>query len=400
MSTTPVLVINAGSSSVKYQLVDVETEEVLAKGLIERIGEPESTSTHSHAGDKHTSTTPVPDHAAALERLSRSFSNYGPDLDEIGLVAVGHRVVHGGSTFTEAALVDDHVLEDLRALSSLAPLHNPANIEGIEVAMKQFPHTPQVVVCDTAFHQSMPEAGYTYAVPLHWRDDLAVRRYGAHGTSYSYVTRRAAAVLGVGVEDADLVVLHLGNGASAAAISAGRSIDTSMGITPLEGLVMGTRSGDIDPSIYPYLVKSGMSVSEIDTALNRESGLKGLTGTNDFRELEDMLAAENRTGQLAFDIVAHRLKKYIGGYAALLGRVDAIVFTAGVGENSPLLRSAVCSNLGFMGVQLDHGLNDAQSRKERFISTVTSRVAVLVIPTNEELEIARQAVALVRPEAS
>ena len=313
----------------------------------------------------------------------------------MGLVAVGHRVVHGGDRFSDPVVVTDEVIAAIEELEPLAPLHNPANVEGIKVSRERFPDVPQVAVFDTAFHHALPAHSYTYAVPRSWREEHRVRRYGFHGTSYAYVTRRSAVLLGQRVEDVDLVVLHLGNGASAAAISGGRSMDTSMGLTPLEGLVMGTRSGDIDPGLFSFMVRAGMTADDVDAALNRASGLKGLSGTNDFREVDELVAANDPDGKLAFDVAAYRLRKYVGAYAVALGRLDAVVFTAGIGEHAPRLRAAVCRGLGILGVELDDEANLAPGGGERRISTDASAVAVLVVPTNEELEIARQAAALV-----
>ena len=394
--TGRVLVINAGSSSLKYQLVDVASGDALAKGSVERIGEHGSTATHEAGGEMHTQDVPVASHGAALDAVVAAFHDHGPDLDHADLVAVGHRVVHGGDRFSEPVVVTDEVLDAVEQLEPLAPLHNPANLEGIRVARERFPGLPQVAVFDTAFHHSLPAQAYTYAVPRAWRNELAVRRYGFHGTSYAYVSRRSAAMLSRPERDINVVILHLGNGCSAAAVAGGRSVDTSMGLTPLEGLVMGTRSGDIDPGLFSFMVRSGMSVDDVDSALNRDSGLKGLTGTNDFREVQELVDAGDPDGQLGFEVAAYRLRKYVGAYAVVLGRLDALVFTAGVGEHSPRLRSAVCGGLGILGVQLDEKANTATAPGERQISSAQSRVSVLVIPTNEELEIARQAAALVR----
>ena len=380
MIESPVLVLNAGSSSLKYQLVVPETAAVQAKGTIERIGEAGS---------------PVADHGAAMRAMAAELAEAGVDLDAVGLRAVGHRVVHGGDRFSDPVIVTEDVMTAIEELEPLAPLHNPAHLEGIRVAIETFPGVPQVVVFDTAFHHAMPAHSYTYAVPRSWREEHRVRRYGFHGTSYAYVTRRAAAVLEKPVEDTKLVVLHLGNGASAAAISGGRSIDTSMGLTPLAGLVMGTRSGDIDPGVFSFMVRNGMTASDVDAALNRESGLKGLSGTNDFREVDQLVAENDPDGRLAFDVTAYRLRKYIGAYAVALGRLDAVVFTAGIGEHAPRLRAAVCHDLGILGVELDEEANLAAGSGERRISTEASTTSVLVIPTNEELEIATQAAALV-----
>ncbi len=391
----PVLVINAGSSSLKYQLVDAATGDVAAKGSVERIGEPGSSVRHEVHGETFTADQPVSSHAEALDAVTAAFGRYGPDLETVGLLAVGHRVVHGGDRFSEPVVVTDEVLSVVEELEPLAPLHNPANLEGITVARERFPDVPQVAVFDTAFHHGMPARAYTYAVPAAWRDEHRVRRYGFHGTSYAYVSRRAAELLGRAPDDSRLVVLHLGNGASAAAIDGGRSVDTSMGLTPLEGLVMGTRSGDIDPGLLSFMVRTGLGADEVDAALNRESGLKGLAGTNDFREVTDLMASGDAGARLAFDVTVYRLRKYVGAYAAALGRLDALVFTAGVGEHSAALRAAVCDGLGVLGVELDAAANDAAGGGERRISSDASRVAVLVVPTNEELEIARQAAALV-----
>jgi acetate kinase len=397
---TPVLVVNAGSSSIKYQLVDVASGSELAKGSVERIGERSSVLHHETRGETHTKERPIASHREALRAVTDAFRRQGPNLEAAGLVAVGHRVVHGGDRFSEPIVVSDEVLAVIEQLEPLAPLHNPANLEGIRVAREEFPGVPQVVVFDTAFHHGMPPHAYTYAVPRSWREGHLVRRYGFHGTSYAWVTHRAAALLGQAVEDTNLVVLHLGNGASAAAIAGGRSVDTSMGLTPLEGLVMGTRSGDIDPSVFALLVRAGMSAEQVDAALNRDSGLLGLTGTRDFREVEELVAGNDRDARLAFDVTTYRLRKYIGAYAVALGRLDALVFTAGVGEHSPRLRAAVCHGLGMLGVELDDEANLAAGKGERRISTQASGVTVLVVPTNEELEIARQTVALVRDTAA
>jgi acetate kinase len=393
----PVLVINAGSSSLKYQLVDATTESPRAKGSIERIGEKGSAARHQSLGAEQyvlTKSGPIASHREALAWVRAAFREAGPDLETVGLVAIGHRVVHGGDRFSDPVVVTDDVMAAIEELEPLAPLHNPAHVEGIRVARESFPGVPQVVVFDTAFHHAMPAHSYTYAVPKSWREQHRVRRYGFHGTSYAYVTRRAAAVLGKPVEDTELVVLHLGNGASAAAISGGRSVDTSMGLTPLAGLVMGTRSGDIDPGVFSFMVRNGMTAEDVDAALNRESGLKGLSGTNDFREVDELVAANDADGKLAFDVAAYRLRKYVGAYAVALGR-HALVFTAGIGEHAPRLRAAVCRGLGILGVELDDEANLAPGGGERRISTDASAVAVLVVPTNEELEIARQAAALV-----
>lgn len=371
--STLVLVINAGSSSLKYQLLDPATGQKHAKGLIERIGE---------AGSD------VPTHSDAL---SRAIEQMGDVLAPDRLLGIGHRVVHGGSRFAAATIIDEEVREAIEAVSELAPLHNPANLQGIEATTALFPDVPQVAVFDTAFHQSLPPAAYTYAVPREWREAYQVRRYGFHGTSHSYVSRRAADLLGTPLGETALVVLHLGNGCSATAVLGGESVETSMGLTPLEGLVMGTRSGDVDPSLGAYLGRvAGMDLETVDRALNKESGLLGLTGVNDFRSLETRAASGDEDALLAIEVVLHRLVKYIGAYAAVLGRLDAVVLTGGIGENGADLRESLAHALGLFGVVLDEESN-ARGTGERFITTRESRTALLVVPTNEELEIAVQA---------
>lgn len=387
-----VLVINAGSSSLKYDLIDVGSGESLASGLVERIGETTSLARHSVGGGDHRQEVSLADHGAAFELVLSAFGEHGPDLAEVELLAVGHRVVHGGADFSEPTRIDDAVEATIERLIPLAPLHNPANLKGIRVARAHFPDVPQVAVFDTAFHQTLPPHAYTYAVKRDWREGHRVRRYGFHGTSHGYVSRRAAELLGLAVGDANVIVLHLGNGASATAVAGGRSVDTSMGLSPLEGLVMGTRPGDLDPSLPAHLSRAGISLEEYDHALNKESGVKGLAGTNDFREVQDRAAAGDPDASLALDVVAHRLRKYIGAYAAVLGRVDAVAFTAGIGEHSPPVRAAALDGLTeLFGIELDEAANAAATSGEHRISTASSRVAVLVVPTEEELEIAREA---------
>ncbi len=389
-----VLVINAGSSSLKYSLVDAKTGEAAATGLVEQIGEEQSHHVHHGPAGDFDDDQAVADHEAALEAAVRAFETHGPALGEVDIVAVGHRVVHGGDRFAAPALVDDELIAAVTDLVPLAPLHNPANLEGIEVARRLLPDLPHVAVFDTAFHQTLPPYAYTYAVPSSWQDEYGIRRYGFHGTSHSFVAGQAAALLGRELEDVNLIVLHLGNGCSATAVQGGKSVDTSMGLTPLEGLVMGTRSGDLDPAIHGHLARvAGRSAEETDRSLNSESGLKGLTGVNDFREVSRRRAAGDERAQLAFDIYCYRLKKYIGAYYAVLGTVDAIVFTAGVGQHSAEVRAAALSGMEGLGVHLDPTRN---TENERIVSAEDSPVAVLVIPTNEEWEIARQALDVVR----
>ena len=390
-----VLVINAGSSSLKYQLLDATTGDTHASGVVEPIGEPRSHVMHSGPDGEHEGEGGCTSHREAFDVMLRAFRDHGPDLDSVELTAVGHRVVHGGTKFGEPVVITDDVVTAVEQLVPLAPLHNPANLEGIRVARDHFPETPQVAVFDTAFHHTLPPRAYTYAVPRAWREDHGVRRYGFHGTSHAFVSRRAAQLLGLAVTDANVIVLHLGNGASAAAVAGGRSIDTSMGLSPLEGLVMGTRPGDLDPSLPSHLARAGIPVEDYESALNQDSGLRGLTGTSDFREVSELVRSGDPDARLAFDIVAYRLRKYVGAYAAALGRVDAVVFTAGIGEHSPTLRAAALHDLALFGIELDTGANAAATSGEHRISTDSSRVTVLVVPTNEELEIAQQAVALV-----
>ena len=396
--TTYVLVVNAGSSSLKYRLVDAESGEAPGSGLIEQIGEPVGRLRHVTAdGERHTEEGAFPTFERALRAAVDAFEQHGPSLRETDVVAVGHRVVHGGDRFAEPTLIDDDVVAAVSGLVPLAPLHNPANLEGIEVCRKLFPGVPQVAVFDTAYHQTMPPVAYTYAVPAAWREDHKIRRYGFHGTSHGFVARAATALLGRAPRDTNLVVLHLGNGASATAVRGGESVDTSMGLTPLEGLVMGTRSGDLDPAIHAHLHRElGWSLADIDHALNHDSGLKGLCGHNDSREVEELRAQGDAAAMLAFDVFCYRIRKYVGAYYAVLGRVDAVVFTAGIGERSPETRATALAGLERLGIAVDDARNSGPITGPTVVSPDTSDVAVLVVPTDEEWEIARQALALVR----
>lgn len=402
-----VLVLNAGSSSLKYSLVDAGSGEALAHGLVERIGESAGTLTHHGPGGESSLDRHVDSHEDALRAVLEAFESEGPALAEVDLAAVGHRVVHGGARFAEPTLIDDDVVAQVTDLVPLAPLHNPANLEGIEVARRLFPDLPQVAVFDTAFHQALPERAYTYAVPYAWREQHEIRRYGFHGTSFAFVSRAAAALLGRPPEGTDLVVMHLGNGASVSAVHAGRSVDTSMGLTPLEGLVMGTRSGDVDPALHAHLNRTlGWSLADIDDVLNRESGLKGLAGENDFREVLRMADGGDARARLAFDVYCYRARKYLGAYYAALGRLDAVVFTAGVGEHSPRARAGILAGLEALGIVLDLAANEsagdpgtaltAGDAEGWRVSAPDSPVAVLVVPTNEEWEIARESLSVVR----
>ncbi|MEI2779120.1 MAG: acetate kinase [Tetrasphaera sp.] len=388
-----VLVVNAGSSSLKYQFVDADSGAVAAKGLIEQIGEPNGRLRHTVGESSFDLEKPIPDASAAFAELDAAFAEHGPDLAANPPVAVGHRVVHGGTRFREATRIDDEVLATLEELTPLAPLHNPANIVGIRAAMAHFPDIPHVAIFDTAFHRTLPPAAYTYAVPREWQERYDVRRYGFHGTSHEYVSGRVADL--VGRSDIAIVVLHLGNGCSACAVLDGQSVETSMGMTPLEGLVMGTRCGDLDPAIPFHLARTtGMAAADLDRTLNKDSGLKGLTGVNDFRTVAERAEAGDAAAAAAIDVVTHRLIKYVGAYAAVMGRLDAIAFTGGIGEHSPLLRARVLGSLGVLGVVLDESAN-AAARGEGLLSAPQSRVAAYVVPTNEELQIARESVALV-----
>ncbi|TWD72026.1 acetate kinase, partial [Kribbella amoyensis] len=383
--TDHVLVINAGSSSLKYSLVVGDSGEAAASGVIERIGESEGHQVHRGPDGEFTSDDPIATHEDALRAAIAAFDSHGPALDSVQLAAVGHRVVHGGASFGAPSLIDDALVAEVTDLVPLAPLHNPANLEGIRVARRLFPDLPHVAVFDTAFHQTLPPHAYTYAVPYEWQEEHGIRRYGFHGTSHAFVSEQAAKLLGRPPADVNVIVLHLGNGCSAAAVRGGESVDTSMGLTPLEGLVMGTRSGDLDPAIQAHLARElGWTVDEIDRALNFRSGLKGLTGDNDFRELTRRRAEGDDRARLAFDVYVHRIKKYIGAYYAVLGTVDAIVFTAGVGQHSAEARAASVHGLERLGIHLDAVLNAEPTKTARFVSTDDSPVAVLVVPTDEE----------------
>lgn len=396
MSTRgPVLVINSGSSSLKYQLVVPSTAEVLASGLIEQIGEAAGRISHRTGSHSSAEDAVIGDHAEALAALRAQFARHGPDLDEIGVSAVGHRVVHGGPDFSDPVVIDEAVLAEIEGLIPLAPLHNPAAVEGIRAARERFA-VPHVAVFDTAFFAELPVAAKTYAIPAELAAEHRIRRYGFHGTSHEFVAGQTAEFLNVSASDLNLVIFHLGNGASASAVKGGRAIETSMGLTPLQGLVMGTRSGDIDPSIYTFLHNElGSSIADVDALLNKQSGVKGLCGDNDFRVLEDRMARDDPDARLAFDVYIHRLRHYLGAYAFLLGRLDVVVFTAGVGENSANVRAAATAGLGNFGLQLDTQRNAHRSTEPRIVSTDHSPVTIMVMPTNEELAIARKAQKLV-----
>jgi len=388
--TQTVLVLNSGSSSLKYQLVQPDTGTSLAHGIVERIGQEASTATLT-LGDREVHRDGrVADHEAALRTAFDLFAEAGERLDSAGLVAVGHRVVHGGQQLYRPTVVDDSVLDQLRELAPLAPLHNPPAVLGIEVARRVLPDLPHVAVFDTAFFHDLPAAASTYAIDRDLAARWQIRRYGFHGTSHQYVSQQAAEFLGVPLESLNQIVLHLGNGASASAIAGGRPVDTSMGLTPMEGLVMGTRSGDIDPGVISYLWRTaGMGVEDIETMLNRNSGMYGLAAEIDFRIVHRRIESGDEDARLAYEVYIHRLRKYIGAYLAILGHTDVVAFTAGVGENDARVRRDALTGLAPLGIELDEHLNDSPARGARLISADKSATAVLVIPTNEELGIAR-----------
>lgn len=396
-----ILVINCGSSSLKFQLIDSETEKCIAKGLCERIGIEGSRITYTpDGGEKEQTVTPMPDHTEAirlvLEALTNEKTGVVKSLDEIG--AVGHRIVHGGEKFAASTIITDDVMKAIEECNDLAPLHNPANLIGINACKKLMPATPMVAVFDTAFHQTMPEEAYMYGLPYEYYEKYKIRRYGFHGTSHSYVSKKAAEVLGKKYEDLKIIVCHLGNGASVSAVKNGKCVDTSMGLTPLEGLIMGTRSGDIDPAIMEFIAhKEGKNIDEIMTVLNKKSGVYGLSNnlSSDFRDLEDGYNRGDEHCIRTMNTYCYRVAKYIGSYVAAMNGVDVICFTAGIGENAPMVRSLVCEHLGFLGVSIDEDANHKRG-EEIAISTPDSKTTVMVIPTNEELAIARETVSLVK----
>jgi len=389
-------VLNSGSSSVKFQLNDPDSGASLADGIVERIGEDASTASLTVGDKEATRDARVADHEAALRTAFDLFEEAGTHLDTVGLIAVGHRVVHGGPDLYRPTLVDDALIGKLEELAPLAPLHNPPAVLGIQVARKALPDLPHIAVFDTAFFHDLPPAAATYAIDRDIAERWHIRRYGFHGTSHQYVSEQAAAFLDVPLARLSQIVLHLGNGASASAIVGGRPVDTSMGLTPMEGLVMGTRSGDIDPGIITYLWRTaGMGVEDIESMLNRRAGVCGLAGEIDFRVLHQRIESGDETAQLAYDVYIHRLRKYIGAYLALLGTADVITFTAGVGENDAAVRRDALSGMAALGIELDGHLNASPARAARRISADNSPTTVLVVPTNEELAIARACVAVV-----
>jgi len=386
-----VLVINAGSSSIKYQLFEMPAEKVLAKGLLEKIGEETSQLNHFSDSKEHKIKTKVADHSAGMKLILDTL--VGPqtgvikDVSEI--TAVGHRVVHGGEEFTDSVVINDEVIASIEKFADLAPLHNPPNLTGIKAAQKGLPEALQVACFDTAFHTSIPKVAYIYGLPYEIYEKYRVRKYGFHGTSHRYVARRCAAIMGRDKYDVNVITCHLGNGCSITAVKGGKSVDTSMGLTPLEGVVMGTRSGDFDPAILFYLSGKGYSIDELNDMCNKQSGLLGISGvSNDMRNLREQAEAGNDRAKLAFDIFCYRIRKYIGSYTAVLGRLDALVFTGGIGENVAEVRAQVCRNLEQIGIKIDSAANEATIRREGLISSAQSRVKVYCVPTNEELAIA------------
>ena len=394
-----ILVINCGSSSLKYQLINSETEGVLAKGLCERIGIDGMLTYQPEGGEKEKSEIAMPTHTeainAVLAALTNEKSGVIKSLSEVG--AVGHRVVHGGEKFTSSCLINDESMKAIEECNDLAPLHNPANLIGIRACQELMPGVPMVAVFDTAFHQTMPDVAYTYGIPYEYYEKYKVRRYGFHGTSHSYVSKRTAEIVGKPYDQMKIIVCHLGNGASISAVNCGKSVDTSMGLTPLEGLVMGTRSGDLDPAIIDFVgKKEGLSLDEMNEVLNKKSGMLGISGvSSDGRDLEAAAETGNKRAQLALDVFDYRVIKYIDAYAAAMNGVDAIAFTAGIGENNIKMRKDVCSSLTYLGVKLDEEKNNVRG-EERIISADDSKVQVLLVPTNEELAIARETLALVK----
>ncbi|WP_308221596.1 acetate/propionate family kinase [Fuchsiella alkaliacetigena] len=394
-----ILVLNCGSSSAKYQFINMEDESVLASGVIERIGIDGAFLTHEPAdGEEVTIENDIPDHNVAIKMVIDALldDDHGviTDMDEIG--AVGHRVVHGGENFSESVVIDDEVYDAIDDVKHLAPLHNPPNLLGIEVSQELMPDTPDVAVFDTAFHQTMPEKSYMYAIPYELYEDYGIRRYGFHGTSHKFVAGKAAELLDKPIEDLKIITCHLGNGASMAAVDGGKVMDTSMGLTPLEGLVMGTRCGDLDPAIVPFIMeKEDLDPKEVDNLLNKKSGVAGLSGvSNDFRDIGAAAEEGNERAQIAIDVFCQRVKKYIGSYSAVLGGVDIVVFTAGIGENAIEIRSQILEGLEYLGIKVDEEKNDIRG-EDQIITTDDSDTVAAVLPTNEELVIARDTKELV-----
>ncbi len=399
-----VLVINAGSSSIKYQLLNMAKETLMASGVVERIGEKKGTVSHKKFNEngkeeKTTFEQEISDHRAGMHLVISMITSEKTGVienrDEIS--AIGHRVVQGGEAFNSATLIDSSVKNAIEENNPLAPLHNPANLVGITVAEELFPGIPNVAIFDTEFHQTMPPKAYLYAIPFEYYEKLRIRRYGFHGTSHKYVAKHAALAMGKDPEDINVITVHLGNGGSISAIRKGKCVDTSMGMTPLAGLMMGSRSGDLDPAVPMYISESlGISAKEVDTVLNKKSGLTGICGMNDMRDIHQSADEGNERAKLAVDMFAYRVKKYIGAYYAALGQVDAIIFTAGIGENDDIIRAAVCRDMKGLGIVLDSEKNKDRISRRKRISSEESRVELWVIPTNEELQIAQEVLAIIQ----
>lgn len=397
MTARTVFVVNSGSSSIKYQLVDPDAKATVAAGIVERIGREQGQITHKSNGEQFTRSVSVPNHSVGLDLVLEMFAAHGPKLTHANVVAVGHRVVQGADRYSGPVLVTAQVEEEIRHFSTLAPLHNPANLQGIAGARHVFPDLPHVAVFDTAFFANLPAAASTYALPRDLAAKHGIKRYGAHGTSHNYVSQAAAEFLGADRDHFAVIVLHLGNGASVSAVRNGEAIETSMGFTPLEGLVMGTRCGDLDPAILVHLARvANMSFAEIDTLLNKQSGVFGLTGVTDMRDLHEKIAAGDQDAATGLAVYLHRIKGYVGNYMAHLGHVDAIVFTAGIGENDDVVRAGALAGLEEFGIQIDPVRNAGRCTQPRVISTAHSRVTVAVVPTNEELAIAQQTIAALK----
>jgi len=393
-----ILIVNAGSSSLKYQLIDTDNETTLAKGLVERIGIPGSRLKQTVGKEQYVVEMPMKDHIEASKQMLKALTDkqHGilSSMEEIG--AVGHRVVHGGERFTTSSLIDEECLAAIDENSQFAPLHNPANLMGIKACCLVMPNTPMVAVFDTSFHQTMPAKSFLYGLPMDYYKRLKVRRYGFHGTSHRFVSERAAKFLGKELKDLKIITCHLGNGSSMCAIDGGKSVDTSMGMTPLEGVLMGTRSGSVDPASLQFIMNhEGLDIDQMLEILNKKSGLLGVSGlSSDMRDIEEAARQGNKQAQIALDLLYNGIRKYIGAYAATMGGVDVVVFTAGIGENSPSLRESVLDGMGFLGMELDKEKNKLRG-EERDISTSNSKVRILVIPTNEELVIARDTLEIV-----
>jgi len=399
-----IFVVNSGSSSLKYQLLDMQSKAVLATGLVERIGDSIGRITHK----KHPETASekkveldvaFPDHRAAMLKVVELITcpEAGVVANASDIDAIGHRVVQGGETLFKSTLIDDDVVEKIRANCPLSPLHNPANLVGIEVAREIFSGVPQVAVFDTEFHQTMPAEAFMYPIPYALYEELKIRRYGFHGTSHRYVTRQVAELLGKPMDQVNVITLHLGNGCSMAAVRGGKCIDTTMGMTPLAGVMMGTRSGDIDPAILPFLMKEkGLSIEEIDSMLNKQSGLKGICGMNDMRDIHTATAEGNTKAKLALDMFVYSIRKFVGAYMAIIGPLDALVFTAGIGENDDIVRAKVCADLEHIGISIDPDLNKGRKKEATALHAGASKVQLWVVPTNEELEIAQATQAVLK----